>query len=110
MTSLYLSHLNYITCFQWADFTVAYCLEEWPISYYLNERTNECEKRQPMREAYHMILSVTLFLLPVLIMFGAYSAILRKLWTSQIPGESNEASIQAQSRSKNKVKLLNEFF
>lgn len=78
-------------------------MEQWPVYFYRDEKTNKCHRKQYVQKIYYVLLSLTLFIVPVLIMFAAYLKILHKLWTSRIPGERSEANILAQSRSKQKV-------
>lgn len=88
---------------EWSNLAEPYCSEEWPIYYHRDEEKKICEKKQYIRQIYYVIVSITLFFGPILIMLTAYLRILFRLWTSRMPGEQHEAHIQAQSRSKQKV-------
>ncbi|KAG0432440.1 hypothetical protein HPB47_020837, partial [Ixodes persulcatus] len=83
--------------------SVTYCGWTWPTEVSWDEERGECVSATPGRRLYYLLVTVTLFFLPVAIMLTAYSLIVWKLWISQMPGERSAANINAQCRAKKKV-------
>ncbi|XP_054724887.1 QRFP-like peptide receptor [Uloborus diversus] len=88
---------------QWKDFLEPQCSEMWSLQYYYDDETEQCIKYEPLRTIYYVVVSVTLFFLPVAIMITAYSLILWKLWISEVPGERHIQNINVQYRARKKV-------
>ncbi|XP_064457960.1 substance-K receptor-like isoform X2 [Ornithodoros turicata] len=82
--------------------SVSYCGWSWPSEVTIDV-TGECSKTSQTRKLYYLLVTVTLFFLPVAIMLTAYSLIVWRLWITQMPGERNAANISAQCRAKKKV-------
>ncbi|KFM58551.1 Substance-K receptor, partial [Stegodyphus mimosarum] len=85
------------------DFTVAKCREQWPLNIYYDESIGSCSYEETLRKIYYVVVSVTLYFLPIGIMITAYSLILWKLWISEVPGERHAANINVQYRARKKV-------
>ena len=74
---------------QWKDYHQVWCSEEWP-RYFSGVANRRCLYSYPERSAYYITLVVLMYLLPVFGMAMAYSAIIKKLWGRNIPGEVME--------------------
>ncbi|CAN7938278.1 unnamed protein product, partial [Ixodes hexagonus] len=83
--------------------SVTYCGWTWPTEVSWDEERGECVSATPSRKLYYLLVTVTLFFLPVAIMLTAYSLIVWRLWITRMPGERSAANINAQCRAKKKV-------
>lgn len=71
---------------------------------FYSEVVNDCVDHEPLRVIYYVVVSITLFFLPVLIMITAYSLILWRLWMAEVPGEQHAANVNVHSRARKKVR------
>lgn len=78
------------------------CIEIWPAEYTYDPKSG-CIIDYPLKKAYYLLVTVTLFFVPVIIMALSYSLIVWKLWGHQSPGELMLRQQQTQNRSKKKV-------
>lgn len=78
-------------------------MDDWPYTFHYDSVSDQCINRQPLKVIYNVVASIFLFFLPVLIMVTAYSLIIWKLWSSEIPGEQHESNVEAHCRTMKKV-------
>ena len=88
---------------QWKDHDQVWCTEEWPRYFAGYDIANRrCLYSYPERAAYYITLVVLMYLVPIIGMVMAYTAIIKKLWRRAIPGEvmTTHRSFQLKSRKK----------
>ncbi|XP_054707179.1 substance-P receptor-like [Uloborus diversus] len=88
---------------KWHNFLEPRCWELWPEEHYYDESIQDCRSYEPLKSIYYIVVTLTLYFLPVAIMITAYSLILWKLWISEVPGERHAANLNCQSRARKKV-------
>ena len=64
----------------------------------------------PSRTFYYTFISVVLYFFPILVMSVAYSLIVWRLWSSQMPGERVESEVRAQNKIKKRVSRVHSHF
>ncbi|KAG8199982.1 hypothetical protein JTE90_006226 [Oedothorax gibbosus] len=89
--------------YEFQDFVQPVCTERWPMDSYYDEKAGHCDSVEKYRSTYYLMVSITLYFLPIFIMITAYSLILWKLWISEVPGERHAANINVQYRARKKV-------
>ena len=100
---LFINNFTFVfICLQWKNFLETNCIEIWPAEYTFDPKSG-CIIDYPMKKAYYLLVTVTLFFVPVIIMALSYSLIVWKLWGHQSPGELMLRQQQTQNRSKKKV-------
>lgn len=91
---------------EWQNFMDTKCTELWPLEMYYEESVSQCITYEPLRIIYYVVVCVTLFFLPVLIMMTAYSLILWRLSKAEVPGEQHAANVNVHSRARKKVNKM----
>ena len=88
---------------QWKDHDQVWCTEEWPRYFAGYDVANRrCLYSYPERASYYIILVILMYLVPIIGMVMAYTAIIKKLWSRTVPGEvvTTHRSFQIKSRKK----------
>ena len=81
---------------EWLDHTEIWCDDTWPVNQVTGQRLS--------KTFYFTFVSVVLYFIPILVMTGAYSMIIKKLWSAHVPGEQiNSTSLQQQHQMKKRV-------
>lgn len=90
---------------QWKDFLEQFCISDWPLVSKVTD-TGETIHYQQGRLAYLTFITVILFLIPMLVMCGAYCGVIKTLWEAKVPGErvTNDATVQ--NKVKRKVRTM----
>uniref|UniRef100_T1D203 Putative neuropeptide receptor n=1 Tax=Cupiennius salei TaxID=6928 RepID=T1D203_CUPSA len=91
---------------QWKNFLEPKCSEVWYNHAYYEESVQDCVTYEPLRVIYYVVVSITLFFLPIVIMITAYSLILWRLWGAEVPGEQHAANVNVHSRARKKVNKM----
>lgn len=89
----------------WANHQELWCDDEWPVMYtYSNEFNATVEVTS--KQTYYTVVSVVLYLLPVVVMTIAYGVIINKLWLSKAPGEQIGNTDSNQEKVKRRVIMM----
>lgn len=80
----------------WANHVEMWCDDEWPVELEFDPKLNLTIGTSPTRKFYYTFVFVVLYAIPMVIMIGAYTVIIWRLWVSHIPGEhiSDEKTVQ----------------
>ncbi|XP_060084125.1 QRFP-like peptide receptor [Ylistrum balloti] len=90
----------------WKDHVERWCDGEWPSVQYGVSADNKTLYYRPARVAYWTFVSLMLFIIPILAMFGAYCGIMKTLWSARAPGERLKGEIKVQTKMKRKVVIM----
>ena len=91
------------------DHTERWCDDDWPVVKTFDPERNMTIDHMPGRTGYFTFMSCVLYFFPMIAMTIAYSVIIRKLRLSTIPGERVDAGMNAQQKTKRKVKNCGNF-
>lgn len=64
---------------------------------------SSCLKLEPSKTAYYTFISFALFFCPIGVMIFAYAILMRKVWSSHMPGNQQDHNHVIHSKSKSKV-------
>ncbi|XP_062604204.1 QRFP-like peptide receptor isoform X1 [Saccostrea cucullata] len=83
-------------------------IEKWcdDVEWSIDLENGESHYHRPARVAYWTCVSVILFFLPIVAMFGAYCGIIKTLWSTKIPGERVYKENMVQTKMKRKVIIM----
>ncbi|XP_074649244.1 QRFP-like peptide receptor isoform X2 [Tubulanus polymorphus] len=86
---------------KWLDHHEIWCSEVWPTTV-KNGSVHTIEGKR----IYNVITTLFLFFIPIIVMAVAYVLIIRRLWSSRIPGEQLESENSVQDKVKKKVVVM----
>ncbi|XP_023338028.1 substance-P receptor isoform X2 [Eurytemora carolleeae] len=94
-----------VTVFRWEDFTEVSCHEVFPTTVYCDPITNKQIITNTAKKIFYSIVTIVMYLVPVLVMSVSYTMILIKLFCRTQPGERVEGrqNLTYQSQQKRKV-------
>ncbi|XP_033733533.1 QRFP-like peptide receptor isoform X2 [Pecten maximus] len=76
-----------------------FCTEIWPKFY----KNADCVSHEPGKMIYYTVEGIVMYVIPVVIMIGAYSVIALKLMLRKAPGNSMRSNSSSQDRTRKKT-------
>lgn len=86
----------------WRNHVELWCDGEWPNEHLKTASDGTVLYHRPLRTAYWLIIAIILFIIPIVVMIGAYCGIIKTLWSTKAPGEriANDTSVQTKMKRK----------
>ncbi|ELT92554.1 hypothetical protein CAPTEDRAFT_73422, partial [Capitella teleta] len=90
----------------WLDFLEVWCNDDWPSTVQTDMEGRIVGYEYQSKTIYYTFVCVVLFFVPILVMATAYGLIIRKLWSTSLPGEHIESGKAVQDKTKKKVAAM----
>lgn len=94
-----------VLTYEYSNRNDVFCVEIWPKVY----KNTACVGHEPWKTVYYTIEGIVMYVIPVVIMIGAYSVIAFKLLLRRVPGNTIGSRTSSQDRTRKKVSTTRVF-